>query len=144
MNRELSKKLFDRFSFFKPQKPIIESLMGFGFECGDGWYNLIWELCEGIEKEIKNFESDITEEAKERLNDEYYEFEVIQVKEKFGTLRFYTNWGTEEIYKLINEAEAKSATICEVCGDPGEVRNDTGWISVLCDKHYKEDKNGRD
>lgn len=142
MDKELSKKLFNRFKFFKPQKPIVESLMGFGFECGSGWFDLIWGLCEGIEKELGKQKHDFVEEAKERLGDEYYEFEVIQVKEKFGTLRFYTNWGTEEIYKLINEAEEKSATICEVCGSPGKIRND-GWISVLCDKHYEEEKNGR-
>ena len=27
-----------------------ESLMCYGFECGDGWFDLIWELCEKIEK----------------------------------------------------------------------------------------------
>lgn len=143
MDNELSKKLFDRFKFFKPQKPMIESLMGFGFECSNGWFDLIWELCEKIEKELDVMEIDVSEEAKGRLDDTYSEFEVIQVKEKFGTLRFYTNWGTEEIHNLINEAEGKSATICETCGDAGEIRNDIGWISVLCDKHYQEEKNGK-
>lgn len=122
MNEENTKKLFERFEFFYPEKSIQESLMAFGFECGDGWFSLLWDLCEGIEKELKNIKKEIE-----------YPFEVFQVKEKFGGLRFYTNWSTDEIYKLINEAEDKSYTICEQCGKPGTVR-DGGWITTLCDE----------
>jgi len=64
-----------------------------------------------------------------------------QVKEKFGTLRFYMTSGTEEMYNLIHEAEEKSGTICEDCGKPGKIRHG-GWIRTLCDECCTKD--GRD
>lgn len=54
-----------------------------------------------------------------------------QVKEKFGTLSFYMTSATEEMWKLISEAEKKSGEICEDCGAPGELRPG-GWIRTLC------------
>jgi len=63
-----------------------------------------------------------------------------QVKEKFGTLRFYMDYGTDEMYELIHEYEEKSGNICERCGEPGECKNETGWVSTLCDK-CREKKN---
>ncbi len=59
---------------------------------------------------------------------------IIQVKEKFGTLRFYIGEGSDEMFDLIYKAEDTSKTICEVCGVPGKLRTD-GWMKVLCDEH---------
>ncbi len=59
-----------------------------------------------------------------------------QVKEKYGGLRFYMTCGTDEIFDLIEEAEALSYKTCEECGEPGEERN-TGWIRTLCDTCHK-------
>jgi ribosomal protein L37AE/L43A len=39
----------------------------------------------------------------------------------------------ESIRKLVAEAEAKSSTICQGCGQPAEMRNDGGYWRVLCD-----------
>ena len=58
--------------------------------------------------------------------------EVLQVKEKFGGLRFYINTGSQEIFDRIYRAENDSFKICEYCGAPGFPRN-TGWIKTLCD-----------
>jgi hypothetical protein len=55
-----------------------------------------------------------------------------QVKEKFGTLRFYLDNGTQEMYKLVREAERESAETCEDCGQRGEWRQG-GWVRTLCD-----------
>jgi hypothetical protein len=54
------------------------------------------------------------------------------VKEKFGGLRFYMTCDTDEIFNLIQEAEALSYKTCEVCGKPGEERP-SSWIHTLCD-----------
>lgn len=59
-----------------------------------------------------------------------------QIKEKFGTLRFYLTSGTEEMWKIVHEAENKSCKICEECGAPGK-RRGGGWILTLCDEHAK-------
>jgi hypothetical protein len=64
--------------------------------------------------------------------------EVIQVKEKFGGLRFYINEGTSEIHQRIAKAELESMKICEVTGKPGKLRNDIGWYRTLCDEEYNK------
>jgi hypothetical protein len=64
-------------------------------------------------------------------------FSVTQVKEKFGSLRYYTGWETEAMSKYISVACHASANTCEVCGSWGK-RNSMGWISCLCDKCRKE------
>ncbi len=56
-----------------------------------------------------------------------------QVKEKFGTLRFYIGAGTEEMEARIDQAEDESARTCERCGEPGELRRG-GWQKTLCDR----------
>ena len=60
--------------------------------------------------------------------------EVLQVKEKFGGLRFYVNSATEEMYRLISEAESQSYEICEECGKPGTLSQKIkgGWMKTLC------------
>jgi hypothetical protein len=63
----------------------------------------------------------------------------VQVKEKYGGLRFYVNGGNVDTDKLISEAEALSYEICEVCGKKGKP-NEDGWISTLCKKCRKNDK----
>lgn len=121
MNEKNAKKLFDRFKFFHPERGVEASLMWFGFECEDGWFDLIWRLCEDLTK------MELPEG-----------FEVTQVKEKFGTLRFYINSGTDDIDNRIDEAEDESGRTCEWCGEPGE-RRGGGWIRTLCDKCHAKD-----
>ena len=60
--------------------------------------------------------------------------EVHQVKEKFGTLRFYIGPGSEAFYARIRLAEDESSSTCEECGEPG-APTETGWIKTLCEKH---------
>lgn len=123
MNKENTEKFFKTFSFFHPEKSLQESLMSFGFECRDGWKDLLWELCEKIEKELNE-----NPELKEN-------FEVLQVKEKFGGLRFYIIDGNDNINDSIDEAEEKSYTVCEVCGSPvSEQTKINGWVSTVCEK----------
>ena len=56
-----------------------------------------------------------------------------QVKEKFGGLRFYMSSSTDEMEKLISEAEALCDELCEECGKIGEVCSDGGWYRTLCE-----------
>ena len=62
---------------------------------------------------------------------------IQQIKEKFGSLRFYINGGTDAHHAYISFAESMSYNTCEVCGSPGEARND-GWTKVLCEHHHRE------
>jgi hypothetical protein len=64
---------------------------------------------------------------------------IVQVKEKWGTLRFYTSGSPTWYDDLIDLYERESGSICEVCGDNGNQRDDLGWIRTLCDMHYLEE-----
>jgi len=55
-----------------------------------------------------------------------------QVKEKFGTLRFYYSGGDDYISGLVSMAESMTGVTCEECGNPGESRGG-GWIHVYCE-----------
>lgn len=97
---------------------------GFYFECGNGWYELIRELCQKLYLLIENVEF------------EPHNFpNAYQVKEKYGGLKFYMSTATEEMIKLIEEAAKESTTICEMCGDEGELFKHKSWYSTLCDEH---------
>lgn len=62
---------------------------------------------------------------------------LLQHKEKFGGLRFYIGYGSDEIFNRINEAEAESIRTCQNCGKPGHPR-EGGWILTLCDECDKK------
>ena len=83
-----------------------------------------------------------------QLTDLLGDYEILQIKEKFGGLRYYFRVpeGTDEntrraAYVFEEEAEAKSFTICEVCGKPGTCTTTPGgfWLKTLCDLHRGED-----
>lgn len=75
---------------------------------------------------------------REDIEDEFPQVEVVQVKEKFGTLRFYTDVGDSYIYGAIAMAESMSAVTCETCGAPGKLFT-YGWWHVACDAHKTQD-----
>ena len=62
--------------------------------------------------------------------------DVSDIKEKFGTLRFYHD-GDDQIDAAATMAEEMSAITCQRCGKPGEARNPHGWISTLCKECYE-------
>ena len=92
---------------------------------GLGWLGIVDDLCTKIEQVLAG----MPEETRTG-------FFAQQVKEKFGGLRFYTTYVSDEIEELISEAEAKSFQTCEVCGEPG-ARRGKGWAQTLCDTHVK-------
>lgn len=79
---------------------------------------------------------------------ETHGLKIQQIKEKFGTLRFYYNGhsevenATHMMENLIVAAELESEKTCEWCGAPGK-RRKTNWIKTLCDTHEKEWKEGK-
>jgi hypothetical protein len=61
---------------------------------------------------------------------------IMQIKEKYGGLRFYIYGADDWVYDVIMKAEDESYTICEYCGEPGKPR-DLSWIKTLCDDCYE-------
>lgn len=72
--------------------------------------------------------------------DDCEELKVLQIKEKFGRLRFYVNYANEVVYELIDFTENLSAHICETCGsmDGVKTRGYNRWQLTLCKKCDKE------
>lgn len=125
-----------------------------GCAVGDGWYNVIKEMCREITQAY-------VEEGKE------IDLIPLQVKSKFArlrvyycfdgdkpgicamdfiggdeltTVRFTPNETTfrKKITNIIRKYEERSASVCEKCGGEGRVRTDLPWILTLCDNCYKE------
>lgn len=89
---------------------------GIPLTVGKGWHELIEPLVDYcVEHNIK----------------------VIQIKEKFATLRFYTSSTNAEFSEMIYKAEKLSAVTCEECGAPGKQRG-MCWMYTACDQHVRE------
>lgn len=128
MKQELDEALVRDFPNLYADRHSDKSCMFYGFACGDGWEPLLRKLSAEVEAII------VAMPEKQRKK-----FKVQQVKEKFGTLRFYMGIGHDAINAAIDRAEQESAVTCESCGAPG-IRRSGGWIQVLCDEHEAERK----
>ena len=120
--------------FVNRYKPMTETTMCWGFECGNGWYHIIRVLCSNIQHHID------WRNRKNELNPNQPivpQVTVDQVKEKFGTLRFYYTGGDDYIDGLVSMAESMSGITCEQCGNPGSTLG-RGWLTTLCEKHAEE------
>lgn len=184
MNKELDEKLCKNYPliFANRHGDMTTTAMCWGFDCGDGWYNIIDMLCANIQNHIKWRENNISDIKKYNdaldlyfnksdntalvewycygykepdeqtyssvanaiLNPNYRELPTsihqvvaVQVKEKFGTLRFYYNGGDEVISGMVRMAESMSAVTCETCGNPGTLRG-SGWRYTACDEHVSD------
>jgi hypothetical protein len=104
-----------------PDPTLKSNLMAFGYECDKGWYPLIDECIEKLEEQVK----------KEKLNTE-----ILQIKEKFGTLRIYLSSESDEISNIVERYELFSSHICELCGEfwTAKERVNHGWWKTLCQK----------
>lgn len=89
---------------------------------GEGWYPIVLEL----DKSLRLVAPD---------------YKVLQVKEKFGGLRYYTTFPAgdymelkDRVNPLMRAAESKAGRTCEECGQPGRLRDDRRWLRTLCDE----------
>lgn len=128
MKQELQEKLFKKFPkiFQDRKKPMTETCMCWGIATGDGWYWLINNLCEMLQWDTDR--------------NRYPQVVAMQVKEKFGTLRFYTNGHDSKQDGMIDVIEFLSGQVCEECGSMDGVTQTKGWVVTLCKKCMKEYK----
>jgi hypothetical protein len=159
MRRELDEALCAKYPLiFKDRNADMRTTaMCWGFECGDGWYNIIDTLCGLLTSDYRGAKSrydhlaevgvgnvlygtktvtqEAVDETKAKLDEETLKVPVaVQVKEKFGGLRFYVQAATDKHYQYISFAESMSYRTCEECGAPGKTYTD-GWHMTLCDIH---------
>ena len=120
MRDELEQRLITEFpELFKDHdKPPTETLICFGCECSDGWFELIYTACKVIQSHIK-------------YTPECPPFRFSQIKEKFGGLRLYSYGGDEFTSGVCSMAEAMSYKICEVTGERGQLCSTGHWLRTL-------------
>lgn len=178
MKDELDKQLCETYPYMFQERnmPMSNTCMCWGFAHGDGWFNIINQLCSNIEHHVrwareqraralmfnrrlekatalndiapllpKNPTKWQIQDAEEALRkgqprpvpNKVQRVVVEQVKEKFGTLRFYYRGGDEQVCGMVRMAEAMSGVTCEECGSPGTTGGQ-GWITTLCSQHREE------
>ena len=103
-----------------------------GFGVDKGWWHIIESLCASIQHHIDWKNSQYEKFAHGEPIDQVV---VLQIKEKFGGLRFYCSGGNSETAAMIRMAEAWASKTCEECGDRGKSRSG-GWVKTLCDEHH--------
>lgn len=182
MKTELDSELCRKyFKLFRDRNASMqETCMCWGFECGDGWYNILDALCGNIQHHVdwkrrnrasalvynrvlkralngdvaglewyhtypgilprilsKRIDESLEDAEYRDVPDKCHQVVVEQVKEKFGSLRFYYRGGDDQIDGMVRMAESMSEVSCEECGAPGK-SNRGGWIRVGCPTHSSD------
>ena len=95
-----------------------DEMYRYGFSCGTGWKPIIeWAL-----------------ESLANLDSLPQPLQIVQIKEKFGGLRIYTNFSSDEIRTIIKTAEDWALKTCMYCSttDKVSLRTEKWWLT-LCD-----------
>ena len=159
---------------------MMTTAMCWGFECGDGWYDVLNHACSLIQSHIdwnrtqrarvlqfnrclnraingdkaglvwyytygnepneqtyKSVENAIEQKRFQTVPNKVVQVIADQIKEKFGTLRFYYSGGDDFIRGIVSMAESMSSVTCEECGNLGECSSG-GWIRTLCKTHREQ------
>ncbi len=67
------------------------------------------------------------------------EFDIHQIKEKFGGLRMYLSCDEHvAVREIVRRAEAAAYETCETCGAPAIMDENQHWIKTLCPWHIGE------
>lgn len=128
MRSQLDALLCQRYPeiFAERQGSSMTTAMGRGFECGDGWFDLIDELCRDLQAAADS--GRIPQPVAQ------------QVKEKLGSLRFRFFPLCEFAHDLLEAAREKSLETCDVCGKAGRLRCAPSFgYRTTCDSHARED-----
>lgn len=97
-----------------------------------------WGWCPGWDKAFgQMFMDELGAAIKESGQKDY---QIVQIKEKYGMLRLYDNGSTQKVCDIIRKYEIISQHICMDCGCEAPTIDD-GWVSVMCfdcfKKHYR-------
>ena len=95
------------------------------YELPQGWSKLFLLMCKHLLPVIQS-----TPHA-----DKFY---FTELKEKYGTMRVYTSYTTDEISKILDIYESYSRYICSICGEKA-TKETYGWVSFICDNCAKEE-----
>ena len=132
MTDEKQQYLYDKYPQIFGKVDEQTSPMSYGIGVGDGWFQLVLEICE------------LLEQVRQRTGIVY---RADQIKEKFGGLRFYCSddrrllpmtpdrrakWN-KLVSEFIMKKSFQSESICESCGGDGTMTSG-GWKKCLCER----------
>lgn len=126
-NRQENKALCDKYPFLIPRNCFTGEIPE-GYDYGyteldampTGWHIAFGEqMCEEIAQALK----------KADYLDEYL---ILQIKEKYGELRWYDSGAPQEVEDIIEKYRRLSTKVCVKCGKPATLTTQ-GWISPYCD-----------
>ena len=84
--------------------------------CAEGWYELIFQC----DKELSEIDPD---------------YQIYQIKEKFGSLRYYFETSdaskSDEMNSVVRDYESKSLRVCELTGRAGTLMKKDGYYKTL-------------
>jgi len=126
MNDENTKKLLTTYPL------LYRNLREWGFECGDGWFDLVWQLSAEIELAARH-------EGIPESSDSWPAVGVL--KYKLGDLRVqFTAPVSDNIRDLVEKARERSVEICEICAAPCKKAPESEqmqWVEPLCENCRK-------
>lgn len=116
--------LCKKYPFYKQYNAFSGEFCGYD----STWYDCIpygWR---------KAFGKKLSKELRKQLKKDkaLKSFRFLDIKEKYGTLRLYSNGCSEEVGDIIGKYELLSMCYCIYCGKPTKYITD-GWIYYLCE-----------
>lgn len=149
MNKELQDSLVKKYPniFRNIGGDPRETCMAWGIECGDGWHPIIDCLCAVIKNSVEN----VKWRWSDKVPDLLFDVRAAQVKEKYGSMRFYIDidfdiregldedikkdmWRTmESIHGAVSMAENMTYRTCEQCGKSGSIDHQQHWLRCECE-----------
>ncbi len=110
---------------------------GVNWSAPTGWLPIIDNMCGAIQDYIDGVYS-----FKDGVKITTPQLKCMQMKEKFGGLRFYTAGGDEATQGMIRMATYMCRQVCEECGTKENLGVTDGWISICCKSCYDQGLGG--
>lgn len=131
-DKELNKKMVKEFPFLLPHNRWTDKVS----EDYDYSYNELWALENGW---AKAFGYELICELRDALIEAnyLYDYRITQIKEKYGTLRWYDFGAPEKVFNIIRKYEKLSGEVCVYCGKPA-THETYGWINYVCENCLNE------
>lgn len=116
MREELKEELYQLYP---------EILGTVSIEIGNGWYELLKDLCEKLSRTSNPPKA-------------------FRIKEKFGGLRFYADGCTSQHHDIIEACQELSYETCEKCGSMEDISIEdvNGYLTTICKYCYYSWENG--
>ncbi|TMV02585.1 hypothetical protein FGK63_20370 [Ruegeria sediminis] len=96
----------------------IEASVKRHMESRPGWIPLVIEVLETI-KEHADFTGDQPPN-------------IVEIKQKLGGLRIYTDPSPDHVLSVLERAEIKAESTCEICGNAARVQDFYGYLACRC------------